>query len=1162
MSDAAVKITKDLARATADLSEAKAKGESQYPAFDDLLMLALERRYLEIPEFTNVVMEKALKSEKDAIQDGVRLFKVCEISYDKNEPIHLPGVESVLTSMRGRGYSLVFIVQGDVRGTSVYFGISRYAPDADDISAVLEGYEACWRANFPGTRLAGLNSKDTLETVSFEIGRCKTYGMLTGIPALKRDERGDNPFVQGLERLVRAMRGKNYTWLSIADPIPSEAVRTSVDACRQLQSDVHHFVNTQLSKAVSNGKTVMLGMFGMLGQGITDATADTKNEASTSATSQGESTTDSKGSSDSLGFSVAGGVKSFVTASAQYGHAWMRSTAKSVMSSSLDSLTKGWANTISHAISNQLGGGGFLSFGQTWTKTTTVGQELLNRKAQYAEQLLQKYEERLSEGAALGMWNLGHYFCAGDEETYNLGCGVVSSLFSGMDSRYEPPRAIRMPETLRDALRRFQNVYLGFADRPVSAATVDQAKFYNHPLGAIFNGPTTPVNTRELAVATPLPKQDVEGVTVVERTAFAVNSEEADGDTLTLGVVQDRGNETKQRYRLKLPVLQKHLGLFGLTGSGKTNTVHHLLRQLWKKHHIPFLVIEPAKTEYRALGSRNDFNDDLLVFSAGVECTEALPLRLNPFDFDPGADCDANRIHVLTHIDRLKAIFNASFPMYASMPYILEEAILEVYRERGWDLGHSRNRHIDIYTQDFRDYLPTLRDLYLKIDTVVRRKGYFQEQQMNIEASLKARLSSLMVGSKGIMLNCAASIPAADLFERPTIIELENLGDDDEKAFLMGLLVTKLYEYRKSTFGRKGTNRMPQHLLVIEEAHRLLKNVSENSENMEVANVKGKAVSTFCDMLSEIRAMNQGVLIVDQLPSRVSSNVIKGTGTKIVHRLLAKDDRESVGWTMGLNADQVDDIQALKTGECVVNQDGDRKTFICKVPLDKNQETTIGCPVPPSVVKYKVAHKNLFPENSTNDIDDEDCRFKEKLHKAMLAVAFGTSVEATLGNVHPSFILADAWTDRAIWFSVYWRQIIAEIWQFYGGNFALLTKLSKTGEELLEAFVDGGAADPAIFSSAAIEYFKNTREHLFQSDDSTFATAYAQLLLRFRVMTEINRRFYIDKDSHRVGKLENVVRNCVRALMPDGLSLANMDNLGNQLSKLIMVKIRNERSVN
>ncbi len=210
------------------------------------------------------------------------------------------------------------------------------------------------------------------------------------------------------------------------------------------------------------------------------------------------------------------------------------------------SHTQGWADTTSHAISNQIGGGGFGSFGLTWTHTTTVGQTLLNRKAQYVEEMLKAYEDRLHEGMALGMWNLGHYFCASDESTYNQGIGVVTSLFSGMDSTYEPPRALKMPKEFGESLHRFNNVYLCFSPKEISTEDLQQGKqpFSNHPLGFIFNGPCTPVNTRELAIATPLAMEDIEGVTVSHRPAFGINLPTINNEeikTLTLGNILDKG---------------------------------------------------------------------------------------------------------------------------------------------------------------------------------------------------------------------------------------------------------------------------------------------------------------------------------------------------------------------------------------------------------------------------------------------------------------------------------------------------------------------------------------------------------------------------------------------------------------------------------------------
>ena len=1079
MTDVAVKNLKALEKARADIAR------KCYPAFDELLLYSLERRHLDVPEYSDILLSSpetdGAPSLKDHLQKNVRLFKLDEIAFDANEKFHLPGVESALTAMRGQGHSLLFIVQGDVTRTCVYLGLCKFAADAPETSGVLDGYGAVWRANFPGSRIVNLSTPEASD-VSYELSKCTEFGVLTGIPSLKRDEESQL-FVQGLERLIRAMRGKTYTWLSIADPIPQDAVRDAIDACQQLESDIHHLVKTDLSKATSNGKTVMFGLFGLAGEGKSEGGSKSESEISTDGKTEtkGESTADTVGDTNSSSHTVGGSVGgtvgfagSGVSASTDYhytkthAHSTAKTIGTNLAHSIMSSLAHGWVNTVTQSVSSQMAGGGFSSFGLTWTKTTTVGQELLNRKAEYAEEVLRAYEKRLQDGTALGMWNLGHYFCAADADTYRQGIGVVNSLFVGMDSTYEPPRAIKVPKEFGDTLRRFQNVYLRFPTRPVSREDLrfGRAEFRDHPLGFLFNGPATPVNTRELAIATPVATQDVEGVSVSRRPAFGINLGVGLGPlakTLTLGRILDKGNETNQSYRMLQANLTKHLAVFGLTGSGKTNSIHHLLRQLWKNEHVPFLVIEPAKAEYRALATMDEFRDDLLVISAGIDRTATCPLRLNPFDFEPGMDTDANRVHVLTHIDRLKATFNASFPMYASMPYILEEAILEVYRERGWDLGRSENRFVDVYNQDFRDYLPTLRDLYWKVTEVVRRKGYYQEQQMNIEAALKARLSSLLVGAKGTMLETPRSLPSKDIFERPVIIELENLGDDDEKAFLMGLIVSRLYEWRKATFSNNSTQAL-RHVLVIEEAHRLLANIPDTSANMEASNPRGKAVSAFVDMLSEIRAYGEGVMVVDQLPSRVSPDIVKGTGAKIVHRLLAVDDRENVGGTMGLEDAQIADLSLLRTGECVVSQDGDIKAFQVRVPKCEEHESRIGGEVSEFTRKYREDNAEIFKTPSVG-IDTEDGAFKDSLYKSMLAIGLGQNLDA-LADIRPTRNV-DTWLDREDWLAVYWKQICAEIWNYHGGDWRALLALRASGTAILAGVTNMTDSYRASFT----EYF-------------------------------------------------------------------------------------------
>ena len=326
-----------------------------------------------------------------------------------------------------------------------------------------------------------------------------------------------------------------------------------------------------------------------------------------------------------------------------------------------------------------------------------------------------------------------------------------------------------------------------------------------------MGGVSTPLNTEELSIIMNVPRQEVQDIAIREAAPFGVNYVPDDNsDNVRLGrVVLKRMPVDDIPYVIPQSLFQKHAFVCGVTGSGKTNTCMNLLKNL----HLPFLGIEPVKTEYRQM---LNFMPELKVFTLRRETVS--PFRINPFEFSRGCE-------LLTHIDAIKAVFNAAFPMYASMPYILEEAIIEIYRDKGWDLATTTNRYLDdLNSEEFFDYIPTLQDLYDKIEPIVQRKAYAQEQTMNIQAALMACLYSLLTGSKGLMLNTVRSTPLAELLKQPVVLELKNIGDDDEKCFIMGLILSSIYQHLENN-GSIGISL--KHVLLIEEAHRLLRRTPE-----------------------------------------------------------------------------------------------------------------------------------------------------------------------------------------------------------------------------------------------------------------------------------------------------------------------------------------------
>jgi DNA helicase HerA-like ATPase len=399
-------------------------------------------------------------------------------------------------------------------------------------------------------------------------------------------------------------------------------------------------------------------------------------------------------------------------------------------------------------------------------------------------------------------------------------------------------------------------------------------------------------------------------------------------------------------------VLNRHCFITGMSGSGKSNTAVQIILEAYNKLGVPFMVLEPAKAEYRQLARAPELQGKMRVFAIGGEAdagttpgastsgsqgAESLPFRLNPLAFVPG-------VPLGRHIDLLKAVFNASFPMFAGMSYVLEEAIIEVYTERGWSLYTSRNEFLDERAgQDEQAALmPSLQDLHDKIEVVLERKKYGAEIAQNMGAALRSRLKSLLVGNRGMVLNTRRSTPLRLLFEAPAAFEMQNLGDDEEKAFVMALLFVLLYEYaevrgRDMPPSRRG---VLQHITLIEEAHRLLA-ASHGGGSAETGDPRGKAVAMFTDMLAEMRAYGEGFIMADQIPTKLAPETLKNSSLKIVHRLAAPDDRQIAGECMSLSPEQVRHLNSLAPGQAIVHDHRLGEAVQVKIHAAKDQRSAL-----------------------------------------------------------------------------------------------------------------------------------------------------------------------------------------------------------------------------
>ncbi|MEU8911743.1 helicase HerA domain-containing protein [Streptomyces nigrescens] len=527
--------------------------------------------------------------------------------------------------------------------------------------------------------------------------------------------------------------------------------------------------------------------------------------------------------------------------------------------------------------------------------------------AEHYLSLLQARLDALADAHARGGWRTAVYLLGARYQDLTALAGAWRAVFSGLRSVPEPVRTIAHPAVVDLA------AYWALPDGP----ELPGPNSYRHPYAA-----QTLLSSAQLAAYVHLPNLETLGFTVSQVPRFDVVAPtvtSADAH-LMVGQILNNNQVTAGTYQVPLHSLSRHVFIPGTTGSGKTNTIMGMLLEA-RAQGVPFLVIEPAKTEYRALIDHPTLGHDVQVFTAG-KATVA-PFVLNPFEVPAGT-------MVSEHLDLLRTVFTAAFGMWTPLPQILERCLHDVYLDHGWDLRTNTNARLE-GAPVTADAFPTVSDLIDKVTEVIPALGYEERIAGDMRAALLTRLESLRRGAKGAMLDVAQSLPPEELFDRPTVVELEALADEGDKAFFSGLLLIRLVEHRRA----QGQSSKLVHLLVVEEAHRLLANVPTRVGE-ETANPRGQAVETFSNLLSEIRAYGEGVIIADQVPVRLAADVIKNTNLKIAHRIVSADDRAALAGAMAMDEPQAKALTTLAVGEAAVFSGGDDAPLRIRIPLTKD----------------------------------------------------------------------------------------------------------------------------------------------------------------------------------------------------------------------------------
>lgn len=367
---------------------------------------------------------------------------------------------------------------------------------------------------------------------------------------------------------------------------------------------------------------------------------------------------------------------------------------------------------------------------------------------------------------------------------------------------------------------------------------------------------------------------------------------------------------------IALKDLPRHAFFTGMPGSGKTNTMLHLVSQLHQKG-IPFLALEPAKKEYRSLLGYEEMLD-IYLFSPHLQ--SKFPLQMNPMAFPAG-------VRLSEHINALLEVFEGSFSLEGPTRKFLSNSIQRSYTNLGWDIE-------DENTEDSGLPYPTLQDIYNNLEKEIDASNYDGELKGNIRSFLQVRLGGLMERDAGELFNVRKStIKPEEWLNISAIVELEVLGEQAKSFFVLLVCHYILETLRANSSGGVYSNGTPmpvRHVVFIEEAHNIIAS-STRQESSSSVDPKISATAYIVKMLAEVRALREAIVIADQLPTALASEVTKNTGLKLVHRLTSQDDREQIGLAISASPMQLERMASFTSGRAFIYHERTLKPFEMQV---------------------------------------------------------------------------------------------------------------------------------------------------------------------------------------------------------------------------------------
>jgi len=415
-----------------------------------------------------------------------------------------------------------------------------------------------------------------------------------------------------------------------------------------------------------------------------------------------------------------------------------------------------------------------------------------------------------------------------------------------------------------------------------------------------------------------------------------------------------RGRVPVYPLKLKRQSLLKHIGIFGSTGSGKTNALYSIIRSI-SENNIPILIFDFSKRNYRDL-LESELGNKINVFTVGKNTA---PFRFNPL-------LPPEKMLPSIWIKRFGEIFDHAYWLLGGGRYIVMKALEDIYRRYG--VYSNSNKY------------PTISEVRDWVSNYETKRLTFREK--NWVSTAKRALDSLCSKETGDIF-VRDGIKPIQLLNGITILELDGLNEEN-RVFFIEIILQWLRDWLLENWEKEKI----AGVIVLEEAHHVLGRKAEKQIGSE----------TVVDLLfREVRELGMGIIFADQMPSKVSYSALENSNTQVYMKLNldSKNDSNTLDASkmLGLKDEEIDYLKNLEVGQGIVKSDVFHKPFMISFPKVNVRKGVVTDKRLIMVMKKRLGE--IYGGDYLNNEKREDIELDELDLKIIKALGDGEAVSKT-----------------------------------------------------------------------------------------------------------------------------------------------------------------------